>query len=196
MNLPGRVKAILLTPQSEWLVIEREPGDRAYLLLNYVVYLAAVPAVCAIIGTVIIGIPVPVVGTLHISLTSALIFAIGIYLMAFVTVYVVALIIDVLAPTFGASRNPANALKLAVYSHTPCWLAGIFLLSPGLWVLRILGLYGLYLMWLGLPVLMKAPSSEKSTIGYFAAIAVGAIVIRYILSWIFSLVVDVPVSSF
>jgi len=102
----------------------------------------------------------------------------------------------VLAPTFGASRNPANALKLAVYSHTPCWLAGIFLLSPGLWVLRILGLYGLYLMWLGLPVLMKAPSSEKSTIGYFAAIAVGAIVIRYILSWIFSLVVDVPVSSF
>jgi len=197
MNLVERVKAILLTPQSEWSVIEGEPGDPAYLFLNYVAYLAAIPAVCGFIGMAIIGISVPVVGTLRISLVSALIFAIVSYLMAFVTVYVVGLIIDALAPTFGAIRNPANALKLAAYSYTPVWLVGIFLLIPGLWFLRILGLYGLYLMWLGLPVMMKAPARENATIGYFAAIIVCAIVTGYILSRIVGLILGgVPSSSF
>jgi len=196
MNLVERAKAILLAPQSEWSVIEREPGDQAHLFVNYVAYLAAIPAVCGFIGMAIIGIPVPVIGTLRISLVSALIFAIVSYLLAFVTVYVVALIVDALAPTFGATRDPANALKLAAYSYTPVWLVGIFLLIPGLWFLRILGLYGLYLMWLGLPVLMKAPARESSTIGYFAAIIISAIVIGYILPRIVGVIVGgVPISS-
>jgi hypothetical protein len=195
MNLVERVKAILLTPQSEWPVIEREPGNPTYLFTNYVAYLAAIPAVCGLIGLAIIGIPLPV-GTLRVSFISALVFAIISYLLAFVTVYVLAWIIDALAPTFGATRNFANALKLSVYSYTPWWLAGIFLLIPGLWFLRILGLYGLYLMWLGLPVLMKAPTRENTTIGYFVAIIVVAIVIAYILSRILGAIVGVGVPSF
>jgi hypothetical protein len=196
MNLVERVKAILLTPQSEWPVIEREPGDPPYLFVNYVAYLAAIPAVCGFIGMAIIGISLPVVGTLRISLVSALIFVVVSYLMAFVTVYVVALIIDALAPTFGATRNSANALKLTVYSYTPIWLVGIFMLIPGLWFLRILGIYGLYLMWLGLPVLMKAPAKDNMIIGYFVAIIVCALVIGYILSRILGAIVGVGVPSF
>jgi hypothetical protein len=195
MNLVERVKAILLAPQSEWSVIEREPGGLAYLFVNHVAFLAAIPAACGFIGMAVIGIPVPVIGTLRVSFISALISAIVSYLFAFVAVYVVALIVDALAPTFGAARSPENALKLAAYSYTPVWLVGVFLLVPGLWFMRILGLYGLYLMWLGIPVLMKAPSRENSTIGYFAAIIVCAIVIGYILSRIVGLIVGVPVSS-
>jgi hypothetical protein len=131
-------------------------------------------------------------GTLRVSFISALVFAIISYLLAFVTVYVLAWIIDALAPTFGATRNFANALKLSVYSYTPVWLTGIFLLLPGLWFLRILGLYGLYLMWLGLPVLMKAPARENTTIGYFVAIIVVAIVIAYILSRVLGAIVGIP----
>jgi hypothetical protein len=52
-------------------------------------------------------------------------------------------------------------LKLSVYSHTPLWLAGIFLLIPGLNFLLILGLYGLYLMWVGLPTLMRVPNERS-----------------------------------
>jgi hypothetical protein len=196
MNLVERVKAILLNPQSEWPVIEGEPGDPAYLFVNYVAYLAAIPAICGLIGMAIIGISLPVVGTLRISLVSALGFAIVSYLMAFVTVYVVALIIDALAPTFSASKNFANALKLTVYSYTPVWLAGIFMLIPGLWFLRILGIYGLYLMWLGLPILMKAPAKDNMTIGYFVAIIVCVIVVGYILSRILGAIVGVAVPSF
>ena len=81
--------------------------------------------------------------------------------------------------TFGSQKNFANALKLTVYSYTPSWLAGIFLLIPGLRFLTILGLYGLYLLWLGLPPLMKTP--PEKTIVYTIAIVVCAIVLAILI---------------
>jgi hypothetical protein len=175
MDLVERVKAILLTPKSEWLVIEREPGDPAYLFTNYVAILAAIPAVCGFIGLSIIGISLPVVGTVRVGIVSGIASAVVQYLLAFVMVYALGLIIDALAPTFDGQKNQPNALKLAVYSMTPAWLAGIFSLIPGLRILGILGLYGLYLLWVGLPPLMKAP--EEKSIGYAAAVVICAIVI-------------------
>jgi hypothetical protein len=168
MDLVERVKAIVLTPKSEWLAIEREPGDPAYLFANYVAILAAIPAVCGFIGNLIRGV----------GIVSAIAGAIIDYLLAFAMVYVVALIIDALAPTFSARKNQPNALKLAVYAMTPAWLTGIFLLIPELRILRILGLYGLYLLWVGLPPLMKAP--EDKAIGYTAAVVICAIVIAIV----------------
>ena len=66
--------------------------------------------------------------------------------------------IEVLAPKFGGEKSFANALKLSVYAHTPVWLAGFFLLIPGLHFLTLLGLYGVYLLWTGLMLLMRVPS--------------------------------------
>jgi len=91
---------------------------------------------------------------------------------------VMALIIDGLAPTFGGQKSQPNALKLAVYSMTPVWLVGVFSLIPGLSILAILGLYGLYLFWLGAPTLMKTP--EDKSIAYTAAVVVCGIVISVI----------------
>ena len=140
-QLSERVKAILLTPQTEWQVIAREPGDTAALFTRYVALLALIPALAGFIGSSLIGRYTPIL--------AALIGAIFHYVLTFVVVYVVALVVDALAPTFGAKKNFPNALKLTVYSYTPAWLAGVFLLIPGLSFLTLLGLYGLYLMWLG-----------------------------------------------
>jgi hypothetical protein len=180
MDIVERVKAILLTPKSEWLVIERESGDPTYLFTNYVAILAAIPALCGFIGTSIIGISLPVIGTVRVGIGSGIASAIVNYLLAFVMVYVMGLIIDALAPTFNEQKNQPNALKLAVYSMTPAWLAGIFSLIPGFRVLGILGLYGLYLLWVGLPPLMKSP--EEKSIGYAAAVVVCAIVISFVIA--------------
>jgi hypothetical protein len=180
MDIVERVKAILLTPKTEWLVIERESGEPAYLFTNYVAILAAIPAVCGFIGMSIVGISLPLVGTVRVGIVSGIVSVIVQYLLAFAMVYVVGLIIDALAPTFNGQKDPPNALKLAVYSMTPAWLAGILSLIPGLRFLGILGLYGLYLLWVGLPSLMKAPA-EKS-IGYAAAVVVCAVVISLVIA--------------
>jgi hypothetical protein len=148
MKLIERVKAILLTPRKEWPVIEQERATLSDLFLKYVAILAAIPEVAHLIGLSLIGAE-------RAPIVSALLRAVIAYLVTWAMVYVIAIVINLLAPRFGGTRNFSNALKLSVYSNTPLWLAGIFLLIPGLNFLLILGVYGLYLLWVGLPVLMQ-----------------------------------------
>ena len=179
MNLVERVKAILLTPKTEWAAIDGEPGDPQFLFVNYVAILAAIPAVCRFIGMSLVGVSMPIVGTYRVGIVAGLAAAIVYYVLAFVMVYVMALIIDGLAPTFGGQKSQPSALKLAVYSMTPVWLVGVFLLIPSLAILGILGLYGLYLFWLGAPALMKTPNDKS--IAYTAAVVVCGIAITVII---------------
>jgi len=95
-------------------------------------------------------------------------------------VYIIASVIDLLAARFGGQRNFANAVKLSVYSHTPLWLAGIFLLIPGLNFLLILGIYGLYLLWTGLPLLMQVP--DEKALPYAAVVTACALVPAVVLA--------------
>jgi hypothetical protein len=159
--LVRRLKGILLTPDTEWLAIAQEKGGPSALLIRYVAILAVIPALARFIGAALVGWYAPVWS----SLAGALV----IYLSGFAIAYGLALIIDVLAPMFGAQKDFAAALKLAVYATTPVWIAGIFLLVPGLSFLVILGLYGVYLLWSGLPILMQAPAEK--TLPYAAAAA-------------------------
>lgn len=190
MNLFERVKGILLNPRAEWAIIEREPGDMAYLFMNYVAILAAIPAVCGFIGSSLIGISLPGLGTVRVPIVTGLVGAVVGYLLTFAMVYIVALLADLLAPTFQGQKNFENALKLTVYSYTPAWLVGVFLLIPSLGFLTILGLYGLYLLWTGIPPLMKAPQ-EKSIV-YTLAIIVCAIVIGLIVGLVQAAIMPFP----
>ncbi len=174
-SLVERVKAIMLTPKTEWPVIEREPGDMVDLFRNYVAILAAIPAVCGFVGTALVGFSVPVVGTVRAPIGAALVSAIIGYVLSFVMVYVLAYIIDALAPAFGGQKNFGNALKTAVYSFTPGWLVGVFMLIPALGFLGILALYGIYLVWTGLPVMMRSP--QEKTLGYTGAVVAVALVV-------------------
>ena len=180
MNLVERVKAILVTPRTEWPVIEQEPGDPAYLFTNYVAILAAIPAIAGFIGASVVGISVGGLGTVRLGFFAGLFQAVLGYLLTFVGVYVMALIIDALAPTFGGQKNFPNAMKVASYFPTPFWLAGIFSIIPALSFLGILGLYGFYLLWIGLPALMKSP--EQRSLGYTAAVVVSALVITILVA--------------
>jgi hypothetical protein len=150
--LVDRVKAIMLSPQSEWAVIAGEPSQARALFARYVAILALIPAISGFVGGSLIGGFTPIV----LGLGNAVVH----YLLAFTSVAVLMAILSTLAPTFGADKNAANALKLTVYSYTPVWLAGIFLLVPGLRFLSILGLYGVYLLWVGLPPMLRAPRGK------------------------------------
>jgi hypothetical protein len=164
MNVMERAKAILLTPKSEWAVIDSESGDATFLLTNYVAILVAIPAVASFVGYSVIGVP----------LGRALIFAVFTYVVYCVAWYVEGYVIDRLAPTFGGRRNLPSALKVSAYASTAAWLAGIFHLIPALAILGILGLYTLYLLYTGLPVLMKSPADRA--LGYTAAVVAVMIV--------------------
>jgi len=183
MGLIDRVKNILLKPKDEWAVIEGETPSTADLLGNYVAPLAGIAALCGFIGSSIVGTSLPFVGTYRTPIFWGMGIAVLTFAMAFVSVFIVSFIIDMLAPTFGAQKNSAQAMKVAVYAYTPGWLAGVFNIIPLLGILGIIaGLYGIYLLYLGLPRLMKNPA-EKS-IGYTAVVVICTIVVSVILSMI------------
>ena len=175
MNITERIKGILLRPQEEWQTIAGETTPIAELYTNYIILLAAIGPVAAFIGLSLVGVSLPVGGTYRVPVITGILHAIVQYGLTLVGVYVLAFIIDALAPTFSGEKNIDQAFKLATYSYTPGWLVGIFALIPVLGILGILGLYGLYLLYTGLPVLMKSPK-EKS-IGYTVSIIVAAIII-------------------
>jgi Yip1 domain len=175
MNIMERIKGILLRPKEEWQTIAGETTSIAELYKNYIILLAAIGPVASFIGMSLVGVSLPVGGSYRVSITTGIASAVVQYVLTLVGVYILALIIDVLAPTFSGEKNLNQAFKLATYSYIPGWLVGVFGLIPALRILGILGLYGLYLLYLGLPALMKSPK-EKST-GYTVAVIIAAIII-------------------
>lgn len=189
MNLIARIKNIMISPDAEWRLIAHESGDVTYLFTRYVAILALIPAVCGFIGASIIGVSVSV-GTFRVPLLPGLINLVLGYVFAFVIVYATALIIDALAPSFRAQRNFPNALKLSVYSFTPVWLAGIFILIPGLRFLSILGLYGLYVMWTGMTPMMGTPRDKS--LFYAFCVVIAAIVVTIALAIVQGSIAAIP----
>lgn len=161
MNPAMRAKAMLTDPFTEWVRIERKSGDPVFLVSRYVALLALVPVIFGFLGSSIVGELVPGTGVVKASAFDGLFGAIFTYAATFVIVFALALIINLLAPYFGGQRDFDAALKLTVYSFTPVWLAGVFLILPGLRFLVLTGCYGVYVLWTGLPRLMKTSPARS-----------------------------------
>jgi hypothetical protein len=169
MNLVERVKKILLAPKDEWPRIAAESASVQSLYLGYIVILAAIGPLATLISFAVIG--------LGFGLGAA-VFA---YIHSLIGVAIVALIADLLAPTFGGSRDYVAAVKLVAYSFTAVWVAQIALLIPvvGFLVVFVGLIYSFYLFYLGVPVLKKSTSDK--VVPYTILVVVCAIVLMYLL---------------
>lgn len=194
MNLVERVKNLIVQPRAEWATIAAEPHTLQELYTGYVMILAAIPPVAVFLGTSLVGIGflgasyrVPIVpGVAQLVLS---------YLLALAMVYILALIIDALAPSFGGEKNFLQALKVAAFAPTASWIAGIFMIIPLLGILALLGsLYSLYLLYLGLPMLMRAP--EDKAVPYTVVVILAAIVLAVVVGALGALVVPSPMRGF
>jgi hypothetical protein len=181
MALVERVKNICGKPKLEWPVIAAETTSTRELLTGYVLPLAAIGPIAVFIGGSLIGRSLPFVGSYRVPVTAGLTMAAFTYLMTIVGIFVLAFIINALAPTFGGEKSGAQALKVAVYSYTPGWIAGALNILTSLSLLAaVAGLYGLYLLYLGLPRLMKAPQEKAA--GYTVVVVLCAIVLSVVIA--------------
>jgi len=188
VDIKARVRNILLTPTTEWAAIAEEPTPPGALVSSYVIPLAAIGAVAGFIGGSLVGTTIPFVGTYRVPIVTGLVWAVFAFCFAIVGVFILAFIINALAPTFGAQQDSNKAFKVAVYSYTPAWIAGALHILPALAILGVFAaLYGLYLLYLGLPALMKVP--QDKAIGYTAVVVVCAIVLSIVVTTIGGLIV-------
>ena len=188
MDIKSRVRNILLTPNTEWPAIAEEPTPPGDLVTGYVIPLAAIGAIAGFIGGSLVGMSLPFVGTYRVPIMTGLVGAVLAFIFAIAGVFILAFIINALAPTFGAQQDSNKAFKVAVYLYTPAWIAGVLQIVPALGILGVIAaLYGLYLLYLGLPALMKCP--QDKAIGYTAVVVVCAIILSFVVTTITALVV-------
>ena len=185
MALIDRVQSILLKPKQTWPVIAAEGGDVASIYTNYVLILAAIPAIASFIGLTMIG-----VGAFGVSyripiLTGLVQMCVG-YVLSLVMVFVLALIVNALAPTFGGTKNQVQALKLVAYGSTAGFLGGIFGLIPMLGILGIVAaIYSIYLIYTGIAIMMRCPTEKSGA--YTAVVIVCAVIAGIVLAVVSSM---------
>jgi len=175
-----RCVALVTKPKDEWEKIKGESISIPDLFTKYALILAAIPALAGFIGYSMIGIHFGL-GTIRIPVGRGLVWAILQYVLALVGVYVMGLIIDALAPTFGSNKNLAESMKIAVFAWIPVWIAGVLNIIPSLSIIvMVVSLYALYLFFLGIKII-KQPPDDKAT-GYFVVTLIVAIVISILIA--------------
>jgi Yip1 domain len=189
-SIVTRVKQILTTPKTEWPLIAAEPATVRSLYIDYILWLAAIPAVAGFIRGSLIGYGIAGM-TIRTPIITGLIAAIVSYGIQLLVVYLVSLIVNALAPTFEGQQSPVQALKVVGYGWTAAWVAGVFVILPWIgWIVVLAGaVYSIYLLYLGLSPVMKNP--EHKSPGYAAL----AVVIAIVLSWVLGLLLAMAIGG-
>jgi len=176
MDLVARVRGILLKPNEEWAKIKDEELTLVQLFMHYAAILAAIPAVAQFLGRVLMGgARVPFTGRSILGRTFF--YSIFYYVALLALAYLLGFVIHALAPSFSSKQNLTQAMKLAVFSMTPIWLAGILYVLPFLGILVYLAMfYSFFLLYLGFEAsLMQTPKDK--IVGYFVITVVAATVL-------------------
>lgn len=183
-GIGARVRGILFDPKAEWSRIAAEETPSRTIFTSYVMPLAAIGPICGTIGGQVFGRVSLGIGPYTMSysppLVSAIIGGIVMWVLTLVSFLVLTVIADVLSPRFGGQFASEKSFALVGYSLTPVFVAGIFTLYPPLAVLTVVGLYSLYLVWLGTPIMLGI-APERAT-PYTVALVVCGMVLNLIVA--------------
>jgi len=162
MNLVARAQNMILKPKEEWHAVKEEKTTIAQLFTSYAVILAAIPAVAQFIGMGLVGRRVPFIGWYRYGIGTAFLYGLLYFIFSLAAVYAFGILINALAPTFSSKADATSAMKLAIYSMTPAWIAGVLYIIPFLGFLALFaGLYGLYVLYLGFATPMMDTPKDK-----------------------------------
>jgi Yip1 domain len=200
VSIAERVKGILLHPRGTWATIDAEQTTTAALYLHYIAPLAGLAALAKLIGVVFVGFPVIARPPFWIVLAYAALY----FVFELLAVDVIAFVIDWLGPRLGCPEcegvpRHIQALKVATYARTPIWIAGLVAIIPALQVIALIvgGIYAVYLLWLGLPELMKAPKHRIPVYALVTIVAAAGLygLIRILVDAILAMVIGFGVDA-
>ncbi|SFK63591.1 Yip1 family protein [Proteiniphilum acetatigenes] len=193
MNTIQRAKNILRTPKTEWDLISEENNGHVKLLTGYLIPLALIPAIAGFIGYGLIGYSVIgiQIGSIGFGIRQALVS----FISTVGSVYLSAWVISFLADKFDSLKSFDKAFELVVYSYTPMCVAGILLIyTPLSFLVSLGGLYGLYLLYVGLVPMLQTPGEKKTP--FFLVSLLAIVLVSVILSAILGAVIISSMRTF
>ncbi|HSW84947.1 MAG TPA: Yip1 family protein [Usitatibacter sp.] len=194
MNIVERVKGLATDPKVEWRAIDAEEITVQDLFTKYVMIVAAIPPVASFIGLCIVG-SGPFGSTVRMPLGAGVAYAALSYLLSLGWVYVLAMVIQAFSPKFEGHGEFIDALKIAAFTPTPAWVAGVFGIVPALSIIgNLVGLYSFYLLYTGLPALTEPPQEKE--VPFFCVVVLTMIVLTVAFYVIAALMIPAPMRGF
>jgi hypothetical protein len=162
-----RVKKIMFQSHHAWDEIRSESLQEREIFLNYLIYVAAVPAVAGFLGSLFV----------KENFFRSLIWAFLFFGLSLGGVRVAAKVLNFWAPNFKAEHDYLSMLKLMAYSFTPIFLACIFFIIPPVHFFSVLGIFGFYTFWIGLPKLIPCPPQELFNFRFIGVIIIAIVIL-------------------
>lgn len=159
-----RALSLLLAPGRAWDRIADAPAEPTPLFLRYALPLAAFPAIFSVVGVLTFGFNIANVGV-NMSVVGLTLGALTGYVLTLAAIWALAAFVERVVPVFGGLRDRRAALNLVVYAATAMWVGGLAEIYPslGIPVGLLAGLYSLYTLYVGLPVMMGVPEDRRLT---------------------------------
>lgn len=173
-----RVINLITKTKEEWDAIQGESLTIKDIYLKFAIILYAVPSVALFIGWLILGVP----------FGMSIVMAVFLYVITIGVLFLMGLLVDVLAPAFGGTKDMVSSQKLAVFSLVPYGVLGVLFILPigsgfggGLfYLIMLVSLFSFYLMYLGAPKLKNIPNQQDKIIPFIIIMAVIWLVLIYI----------------
>ncbi len=170
-----RARNLLIRPQAEWQAIKGEPAGYKTGLVGYVAILALLPPLSAVIGNVIFDRNI-VNRSLHYPLGYVLAANLLWYGMILLNVAIAGAIVTAVATRDDPGWLGLRGLKIAAYSFTPLFVAGVAIVIPGLdWLIYPAILYSVYILALGIITLIGTKPAKAAWHAFISFVAAGFI---------------------
>jgi hypothetical protein len=181
MKMVNQAKNLLINPKGTMLKLK----DEQVTMMDIIIYLAII-AVPTFLG-MLLGYGFFWSWGNGNFLGYAFAMAIITYILSIVGIIIFGFIFNALAGNFKSKQNKMQALKLVSYAATPWLLLGIVNVYPPAGLIALLGgIYGLYILYLGIPIFMETPKEQE--IPYFIIGLIVFIVVMAIVWWLSSFI--------
>ncbi len=172
-------------PSSEMQAIKRENETVSHHYMHHVLLMAAIPVICAFIGTTQIGWNFGDGTVVKLSFMTGLGLAVLFYALMLGGVAVMGYVIRWMARNYPQRPSLGMCMVFAGYVATPLFLSGVVALYPLVWLCALVGTLALfytgYLLYVGIPTFLNITRDEGLSFSS-STLAIGVLVLEVLLA--------------
>lgn len=183
---------LLLRPSEQWRIVAQLPERSRNVLVLYPCIFALLPAIAWYYGTSQVGWTTGLQGNVvRLTADSAFQISVLFYLVMVGSVAIIGFFIHWMSQTYGAESTIPKGIVIAGLTATPLFITGLVGFYPTLWLDLLIGVvaisWAVYLMYLGIPIMMKIPEERgflfSSAVLAIAMVVLVSIMVISILAW-------------